>query len=67
MSIRNLNLGETEFTELIIVLQGAEAQAMAWVKAKHSTTAERSEALRRASICQMAYLQLEGITHVPEG
>jgi hypothetical protein len=65
MTIRTLNLGETEFAELITVLQAAEAQALAWVKAKHSTDAERSESLRRASICQMAYLQLEGITHVP--
>lgn len=65
MSTRQLTLGETEFADLITVLQAAEAQAMAWVKAKHSTDAERSEALRRAAICQMAYLQLEGIQHKP--
>ena len=67
MTIRQLNLGETEFNEIITVLQAAEAQALAWFKARHSTDAERSEALRRASICQMAYMQLEGITHVPAG
>ena len=65
MSIRQLNLGETEFADLITVLQAAEAQALAWVKAKHSTDAERAEAMRRAAICQMAYLQLEGIEHKP--
>lgn len=65
MSIRTLNLGETEFDTIISVLQTAEAQAMAWVKAKHSTDSEREQSLRTAAICQAAYLQLEGISHVP--
>jgi hypothetical protein len=67
MSIRTLNLGDTEFATLITVLQSAEAQAIAWTKALHSTDAEREAAHRQAAICQMAALQLEGIRHVPEG
>ena len=65
MTIRQLNLGDTEFATIISVLQTAEAQAMAWFKAKHTTESERQESLRTAAICQAAYLQLEGIVHVP--
>lgn len=65
MSIRQLNLGETEFDTVISVLHQAEEQAMAWVHAKHTTESEREQSLRTAAVCQMAYLQLEGISHVP--
>lgn len=65
MSIRQLTLGDTEFDTVISVLRQAEEQAMAWVRAKHTTESEREQSLRTAAICQAAYLQLEGISHVP--
>jgi hypothetical protein len=65
MTIRQLNLGETEFAALIEILKREEEQMMAWVKAKHTTEPERRECLLQASICQMAYLQLEGAQYAP--
>jgi len=66
MSQRHLNMDDITVEILCSILSGAEEQYLAVAKLRHTTEAERTLLMQRAAVCQMAYLQLEGITPPPD-